>query len=162
MASHTLPIPFPQTRKQMRARVVVRTPSLQAIAMACVALLILLYWLQFILAMGNVSTGQEIQNRTAELERIERGNAVLMLQIAEATSQENMAMRAEAMGYEPQKPLFLRLAHPLPQPSDGTQAEERTFSGNEASDQAPTQLARSWRDLLVQRLDTWLETDRTP
>lgn len=162
MASHTLPIPFPQTRKQMRARVVVRTPSLQAIAMACVALLVLLYWLQFILAMSNVSTGQEIQNRTAELERIERGNAVLMLQIAETTSQENMAMRAEAMGYEPQKPLFLRLAHPLPQPSDGTQAEGRTLSGNEASDQAPTQLARSWRDLLVQRLDTWLETDRTP
>jgi hypothetical protein len=130
--------------------------------MACVALLILLYWMHFILAMGNVSTGQEIQNKTAELERIQRGNAVLLLQIATATSQESMAAQAEEKGYEPQEPLFLRVAHPLPQPIDGTQGEGRTFLGNEGSDQTPTGLARSWRDLLVQRLDTWLETDRTP
>ena len=162
MASHTLPIPFPQAQKRTRARVVVRTPSLQAIAMACVALLVLLYWMHFILAMGNVSTGQEIQNKTAELERIKRGNAVLLLEIASATSQESMAARAEEKGYEPQKPLFLRVAHSLPQPIDGTQGEGRTLSGNEASDQTPTRLARSWRDLLVQRLDTWLETDGTP
>jgi len=162
MASHTLPIPFPQARKQTRARVVVRTPSLQAIAMACVALLVLLYWLHFILAMSNVSTGQEIQDRTAELERIKRGNAVLLSEIATATSQKSMAVRAEEKGYEPQKPLFLKVARPLPQSIDGTQGEGRTSSENEASDQTPTRLARSWRDLLVQRLDTWLETDRTP
>ena len=162
MVSHTLPIPFPQARKRVRARVVVRTPSLQAIAMACVALLILLYWLHFILAVGNVSTGQEIQNKTAELERVKRGNAVLLLQIAAATSQENMAARAEEKDYEPQKPLFLTVAHPLPQAIDRTQGEGRTLSESEASDQTPTRLARSWRDLLVQRLDTWLETDRTP
>jgi hypothetical protein len=130
--------------------------------MACVALLILLYWLQFILAMGNVSIGQEIQNRTAELERIERGNAVLLLQIATATSQENMAVRAEEKGYQAQKPLFLMLAHPLPQPIDGTKGEGRTLSKDEASGQRPTRLAHSWRDLLAQSLDTWLETDRTP
>ena len=159
MASHILPIPFPQARSQTRVRVVVHTPSLQTIAMACVVLLVLLYWLQFILAMGNVSTGQEIQNSTAELERIERGNAVLLLQIAEATSQENMAMRAEAKGYESQKPLFLRVADPLTQSSDGAQGEGRTLSENEASGQTT---AHSWQSLLVQRLDTWLETDRTP
>jgi len=162
MASHTLPIPLPQTRNQTRARVVVRAPSLQAIAMACVALLILLYWLHFILAMGNVSTGQEIRNKTAELESIERGNAVLLWQIATATSQDNMAVRAEEKGYEPQKPLFLVPAHPLPQPIDGAQWEGRQPEASGVSDQTPTHLARSWRDLLVQRLDTWLETDRTP
>jgi cell division protein FtsB len=162
MASHILPIPFPQTRNRTRARVVVRAPSLQAIAMACVALLVLLYWLHFILAVGNVSIGQEIQNKTAELEKIKRGNTVVLLEIATATSQENMAARAEEKGYEPQKPLFLKVANPLPQPIDGTQGEGRTLSENEASDQTPTRLARSWRELLVQRLDTWLETDRTP
>ncbi len=162
MASHSLPIPFHLTQKRTRVRVAVPTPSLQAIAMASVVLLILLYWLQFILAMGNVSTGQEIQNRTAELERIERGNAVLLLQIATATSQENMALRAEEMGYQAQKPLFLKVAHPFPQPIDGAQGQGHTLSEDEASDQTPTRLARSWRDLLVQSLDTWLETDRTP
>jgi hypothetical protein len=149
-------------RKRTRARVVIPTPSLQAIAMACVALLILLYWLHFILAMSNVSTGQEIQNKTAELERIERGNAVLLLQIATATSQKNMAVRAEEKGYQAQKPFFLTLAHPFPQSIDRTQGEGRALSEDEASDQTPTRLARSWRDLLVQSLDTWLETDRTP
>jgi cell division protein FtsB len=162
MASHTLPIPFPQAGKRTRARVVVRTPSLQAIAMACVALLILLFWLHFVLAMGILSTGQDIQNRTADLERIERANAVLRYQIATATSQENMILRATEAGYQPQTPLFLPLANPLPEPTDGAQGEGRKLLANEAGDQTPTRLARSWRDLLVQRLDTWLATDGTP
>ena len=107
MASRSLPVPLPQAQSQNRERVVVRGPSVRVLVAVSVALLILFSWLRMILALEVASTGRQIQLRTQDLERIERGNDNLRLQISHALSPVRLAPLAEQMGFQSHQPVYV-------------------------------------------------------
>ena len=89
-------------------------PSLTVVLAVFVALFVLFLWLHFIVAQQIESVGREIQVKTEELHRIERQIQDLQRQIAIAGSQKRLALRAQSLGYQPQKPVYLRVHGPLP------------------------------------------------
>lgn len=113
MASISLPLS--QARKRTEAKTANRTPSVRAIIIVCVALLILFGWLHLILALEIASTGRQIQIQTAQLDQIERRNDWLQWQAASVCSSANMAERAKSLGFEPQQPIYLPLLQPVAQ-----------------------------------------------
>jgi len=110
-----------------------------------VALLILFFWLQFLVAQEIETLGRQILETNRELERLRRENAALEHAICTEMAQERMAQRAEAMGYALHRPVYLPLAEPLapaeeeqtrlllPLPADGrTAAPPPTFPDTQA------------------------------
>lgn len=89
-------------------------PSLTVVLAAFVALFVLFLWLHFIVAQQIESVGRDIQVRTEELHKIERHIQDLQRQIAIAGSQKRLAIQAQSLGYQPQKPVYLRVEEPLP------------------------------------------------
>jgi hypothetical protein len=89
-------------------------PSAGVVMAVLVTLLILFLWLHFILAQKIESAGREIQLKTEQLHEVERHNHELRRQIAINSSEERLAERSEALGYEPQRPLYLLVDRPLP------------------------------------------------
>lgn len=92
-----------------------RGPSLQAVLVAFVSLVILLIWLNFVLTQETESIGREIQMKTGELRAVERRNGALLGEISEAGSERTLAERAKALGYRPQMPVFLTVDEPIPE-----------------------------------------------
>ncbi len=90
-----------------------RGPSLQAVLVAFVSLVILLIWLNFVLTQETESIGREIQMKTEELRAVERRNGALLGEISEAGSERTLAERAEALGYGPDMPVFLTVDEPI-------------------------------------------------
>jgi hypothetical protein len=88
-------------------------PTIQALIVIFVLLFILFLWLNFALAQRTESVGREIQVKTEELESLERRGDALRKEISVEASQERMAARARALGYQPQAPFFLPMAEPL-------------------------------------------------
>jgi hypothetical protein len=89
-------------------------PSLTVILAVFVALFVLFLWLHFIVAQQIESVGRDTQVKTEELHRIERHIQDLQRQIAIAGSQKRLALQAQSLGYQPQKPIYLRVQEPLP------------------------------------------------
>ena len=89
-------------------------PSLTVILAVFVALFVLFLWLHFIVSQQIESVGRDIQVKTEELHRIERHIQDLQRQIAIAGSQKRLALQAQSLGYQPQKPVYLRVQEPLP------------------------------------------------
>lgn len=83
--------------------------SLRLALIALVAVLIGFRWLNLILALETTSTGRQIQNRTAELSRMDRENASLEAQIAEALAPSRMAAEAVRFGFMARSPIYLRV-----------------------------------------------------
>jgi len=107
MASRSLPVPVPRSRGQSRDRAAVRGPSVRVLVAVSVALLILFSWLRMILALEIASTGRQIQLLAQDLDRIQRGNDNLSLQIAHALSPTRLAPLAEEMGFRPHEPVYV-------------------------------------------------------
>ena len=99
-------------RLRLRARRS-RIPTIQALIVIFVLLFILFLWLNFALAQRTESVGREIQSKTEELESLERRSDALRKAISVTASQEKMAVRARALGYQPQAPFFLPMSEPL-------------------------------------------------
>jgi len=89
-------------------------PSVTVVVAVFVALFVLFLWLHFIVAQQIESIGREIQVQTEELQRIERHSRDLQRQIAIAGSQKRLSFQAKSLGYQPQKPVYLRVEEPLP------------------------------------------------
>lgn len=90
-----------------------RGPSLQAVLVAFISLVILLIWLNFVLTQETESIGREIQTKTEELRALERRNSALLREISEASSEQILAERAKALGYGPEMPVFLTVDEPI-------------------------------------------------
>lgn len=116
MASRAPFEPDTTKREQGPAGARRRGPSLPTIAALLVTLLILFLWTHFLLAHELETIGRDIQEKSRELERIERANSALERDIAANMSQAKMAERAIALGYGFQPPVYLPLSRPLGQP----------------------------------------------
>lgn len=106
MTSHLPSIPSRRGRK---------SPPLQAILVAFVALLILFLWLNFALTQQIESIGREIQVKTKELNRVERRHEALLKDICEVASEQEMATMATTLGYRPQTPVYVAVGEPFVQ-----------------------------------------------
>lgn len=90
-----------------------RGPSLQAVLIAFISLVILFLWLNFILTQEIESIGREIQVKTRELGALERQNDALLREISVAGSELNLAQRAKSLGYKPDMPVYLAVDEPI-------------------------------------------------
>ncbi|HSJ53377.1 MAG TPA: hypothetical protein VLC52_06475 [Anaerolineae bacterium] len=102
-----------------------KSPAQQFAVAAAVALLVLSLWLQFFLALEIEGIGRDIDVKTEELERLQRANLDMMNQITSLESQQRMAGEAVAMGFAPQRPLYLAVGQPLPR--SASEAWESAF-----------------------------------
>jgi hypothetical protein len=128
---------------------------------AFVALLILFSWLRLILALEIASTGREIQQRTGDLERIQRLNDHKRAVIARAKSPQTLHDAAYAQGFRPYQPIYVSMPRPLV-----TSGDETTWgTGLTAlpSEQRASALAdQSLLDLASGELDNLFETEVAP
>lgn len=90
-----------------------RGPSLQAVLVAFISLVILFLWLNFVLAQEIESMGREIQVKNQELRALERQNEALLREISAAGSERNLAQRAKSLGYGPDMPVYLTIEEPI-------------------------------------------------
>lgn len=88
-------------------------PSMQAVLVIFIALFVLFLWLTFVLNQEIESIGRQIQERTDDLRASERRREEFLKEISAFESQQNMAGRAEQLGYRPQMPIYLPVAEPL-------------------------------------------------
>jgi cell division protein FtsB len=100
------------------------SPSIQLVLVIAVVLFILFLWLNFALTQEIESIGREIQEKTRELQAIERRQDSLLKEISETSSQLEMADKAWDLGYRPQTPVFLPVVEPLARATDGTMANQ--------------------------------------
>jgi hypothetical protein len=159
MASHSLPIPFPQAQERTRAPATSRTPSLWTAVVIFVALLILFGWLHLIVALQIASTNREIQIMTQDLDVMERQRAILLRQIAEAESPILLEKRLLLGGYQPKEPVYYLL---LPESAAGDAMDgdsERGYLPPVVTD-AQTAASRS-PSLLETVIDDW-RAERMP
>ncbi len=98
-----------------------KNAGLQFALAAVIALLILSLWLHLFLALEIESMGRDIDVKTEELERLQRANLAMMNQITLLDSQRRMASEATAMGFGPQRPLYLAVDQPLASPASPVQ-----------------------------------------
>jgi len=156
MASHSLPVSLQKTKKQ-RDKSADRTRTLPIVISALVALLILFSWLRLIQALEIADTGRKIQERTVELERIERINNELEILIAETKAPAKLAKAAADLGYGRSRPVYV----PFPDSLAGVNV------GGGGAD-LPTD-RESWTedeqtlwDFATRELDTLLEVEVAP
>lgn len=90
-----------------------RGPSVQAVLVAFITLVVLLLWLNFVQTQEIESTGREIQVRSEELRALDRQNHAVLREISEAGSEHNLAQRAKALGYRPESPIYLAIDEPI-------------------------------------------------
>jgi cytoskeletal protein RodZ len=126
-----------------------KSPSIQAILVIAVALLILFLWLNFVLTQEIESIGREIQEKTQELDAIERRQDSLLKEISETDSQREMASKAWELGYRPQTPIYLLLAEPLPQGTGDTIGDGGWSVSTEGGDEGVAQQTLPLFDLLA-------------
>lgn len=131
-----------------------RTPSSWTVLAIFVIVIILFLWLHFVLALQIASTGRQIQIATEDLHKLERANAAIQRQVAEAESPRELAERAHDLGYQPQVPVYLPLSRPISQAGDDT---GDTGAGAAAQASGPP----VW-DALTDGLSTWTQARNTP
>jgi hypothetical protein len=135
------------------------SPSLPAIVIAFVALLILFLWLNFILTQQIESTGRDIQEKTGELDALQRRQDALLWEISAAGSEQKMSEQAWALGYRLQTPIFLPVAQPLAQVTDEAAGSRWPLATPEsAEEEGPEPPSSLWALLTQQFQDTELET----
>jgi hypothetical protein len=145
VTGHLPSIPIKQGRK---------SPSLQVILIAFVALVILFLWLNFVLAQEIESIGREIQVRTEELGTVERRHEALLKEISTVGSQQEMATRALALGYQPQTPVYLAVPEPIAQASSSALAGSGQVAVLSSGGQDwPSQPASSLLDVLARQFE---------
>lgn len=125
------------------------SPSLQLVLVIAVALFILFLWLNFALTQEIESIGREIQEKTQELEAIERRRDSLLKEISETSSQLEMADKAWDLGYRPQTPVFLPVVEPLARATDGTTASQEWSVSTAAGDEGAAQQSLPLLGVLV-------------
>jgi len=130
------------------------TPSAWTVLAAFVIVFILFLWLHFVLALQIASTGRQIQIGVEELNKLNRDNAAIRRDIAEAESPRALATRATELGYRLQVPVYLPLSRPISQAGDETE-EDAPGMASEASEPS------LW-DALAEGLDTWAQAKNTP
>jgi cytoskeletal protein RodZ len=145
VTGHLPSIPQKQERK---------SPSLQVIFVAFVALVILFLWLNFVLAQEIESIGREIQVRTEKLGTVERRHEALVKEISTTGSQQEMAARASALGYQPQTPVYLAVPEPIVQASSSAIAGSGQIAALLGGGQDwPSQPASSLLDVLARQFE---------
>ena len=112
-------------------------PSASIAVAVLVALLILFLWMHLILAQEIGAAGREIQVKTEELKKVERHSHEIRRQISIAGSQQRMAERSEALGYEAQPPVYLLVDHPLPPSSKPSPLSGLGLAGAGSAEAAP-------------------------
>jgi hypothetical protein len=105
-----------------------KSPPLQVILIAFVALFILFLWLNFVLMQEIEAIGREIQVKTAELKTVERRHEALLREICEVGSEQEMANMATGLGYRPQTPVYMVVGKPLVQASTDVAASSGQFA----------------------------------
>jgi hypothetical protein len=145
VTSHLPSIPSRRGRK---------SPPLQVILIAFVALFILFLWLNFILTQKIESIGREIQVKTVELKTVERRHEALLKEICEVASEQEMANMATALGYRPQTPVYVAVGWPLVQASSDVVAGGGRFAAlsGEAEDR-PAVAANDLLGLLARQIE---------
>jgi len=114
-----------------------------------VALFILFLWLNFALTQEIESIGREIQEKTRELEAMERGRDSLLKEISKASSQLEMADKAWDLGYRPQTPVFLLVVEPLARATDGATASQEWSVSTAAEGEGAAQLSLPLLEVLA-------------
>jgi hypothetical protein len=137
-----------------------RGPSLQAVLVAFISLVILFLWLNFVLTQEIESMGREIQVKSEELRALERQNDALLREISLAGSERNLARRAESMGYGPDMPIYLNIDEPIIGPTNNASETEDFFASLTAEEQWVGQSDPLW-DLLG-RQSGWSGEDPVP
>jgi len=128
------------------------SPSMQVTILVFVALCVLFLWLNLVMAQQIESRGREIQVKTEELRAVERRQEALLKEISAAGSEQRMAEQAAALGYRPQAPIYLPVAHALAEPA-GDQADSGgSFSGTSSGELDVTLPEYSLLDMLAQKL----------
>jgi hypothetical protein len=133
----------------------------QIVIAVFVALLILLLWMHLMLAAQIESTGRLIQVQEEKLKKLERHNAALRQQISVAGSQRNMTQRAEALGFEAGKPIYIVLSEALPEPVDAG-AEYPSLEGSAGGADFSLPETPSFLSVVVHTFDIPLEAIAAP
>ncbi len=123
MASHSIPIPFRKS-EQTRTQTMVYAPSLRTAVIAFIVVLILFRWLHLIMSLQIAGAGRQIQAETEKLLQLERQNALLLDQASVAESPQDLAGRAEELGYKPSTPVYLTSDKPLASATGDGQPED--------------------------------------
>jgi hypothetical protein len=162
VASHPLPIPVPTVKERAQSQASLPHIPIWAVVAVLSALLILFGWLHLILSLEISSTGREIQQKTRELERLERARAAILLQIADAESPEALESRIQPGTYKAQTPLYLAV-EPLPL-GNGLSVEPETglALAADTESQMTASQSRSLIDSVLARLDSWIDPAASP
>jgi hypothetical protein len=99
-----------------------------------VALFVLFLWLNLVMAEQIESRGREIQVNTEELRTVERRQKALLKEISTVGSEKRLAEQAVKLGYHPQTPIYLPLAHALAQPGGDLLGSGDTFSDSSSGE----------------------------
>lgn len=164
MASQSLPIQVPQTKSWMRAgaRAVNRVLPLWTIVAILAALLILFGWLHLILALQVAATNRTIQERTLELEAIERDQSTIVLEMAEAKSPQSLEARALRGEFEAHRPLYLILPQDPVETGPGTDPEAGASSDASTSSAASAGRGSTLLEAVVTEADRPARSESTP
>lgn len=164
MASQSLPIPVPQTKTWMRAgaRAINRVLPLWTVVAILAALLILFGWLHLILALQVVSTNRAIQEGTQVLDKIERSQAIIVREIAEARSPERLEDRALQEGFQAHQPVYLIVQQDLDATGTGVDPEEGARADASASGAPPATARTTLLEAVVTEADSLPGTVATP
>ena len=127
-----------------------RGPSLQAVLVAFISLVILFLWLNFVLTHELEMMGREIQVKTEELRTLERQNHALLRQISVAGSERDLAQRAKSLGYSPGAPLYLSIDEPIIGPTDDVSLMGDFFASLTAEERRAQQSDPLWALLGLQ------------
>jgi hypothetical protein len=133
-------------------------PSIQAILIVSVILIILFLWLNFVLTQQIESIGREIQEKAHELNGIERHKDALLSEISATASQQEMARRAWALNYRPQTPVYLPLAEHFVQENDAIADSGQQFAPSASREESAAQQSALLFSMLARQSETLAET----
>lgn len=133
-------------------------PSIQAILIVSVILIILFLWLNFVLTQQIESVGREIQEKAQELNAIERHKDALLSEISATASQQEMARRASALNYRPQTPVYLPLSEPFVRTYGATADSGRQFAPSATGEESAAQQSALLFTMLAHQSETLAET----
>lgn len=133
-------------------------PSIQAILIVSVILIILFLWLNFVLTQQIESVGREIQEKAQELSVIERHKDALLSEISATASQQEMARRAWALNYRPQTPVYLSVTEPFVRAYDANADSEQQFAPSAIGEESALQQSALLFTMLAHRSETLAET----
>jgi hypothetical protein len=124
----------------------------QVTILVFVALFVLFLWLNFAMTQQIESTSREIQVKTDELRTIERQQKALLKEISTAGSEQRMAAQATTLGYRPQTPVYVAVAHALAQSTGDSMGNGDLYAAAPSGGRGATLPAYSLLAMLAGRL----------